>query len=171
MKNRFLFALGAALVCLAQPAKAEDVNPNLAKLKEIQAQMAAQGIEIKLPPMEEAPPDSYAGEDKDMVKQMAREAWEKNFPEEEIVDIRIQMDGWDRYQDKRWSDGDESWYNVDYSEIQALVFVKKDEQLATMYPVNITKDHMNNEKLEVDATSNRETGLLQQDIAMDMLKD
>ena len=175
MKIRHLLAMAAiTAVCTgaihAADARAEDINPNLAKLKEIQAQMAAQGVEMKLPLAQETPPDAYQGKDKEKVLKMVKDAWTSAHPQDEILGMRIQMDDWDRYQDKRWSDGDEDFYNVDYSELQTMVIVKKDDTKATMWPVNVTKDHMDNDKLAVDVTGVKETELMSQDILLENLK-
>lgn len=167
----FSAALAAMTLGLAQPqAHADDVNPNMYKLKQFQEQMRAQGVEIGLPMLTETPEDKYQGDDKQKIKDMVRAEWKEHYPQDEILGMRIRMDDWERYTDKRWSDGSESWYTVDYSELQVLVFVKKDDKRATAWPINVTKDHKNNEKLEVDATGAKATDLTAQDIMLHNLK-
>jgi hypothetical protein len=170
--KRFFYsaAVLAGLSMINMPAKADDTNPNLEKLKEMQAQLAAQGVQIGMPMATQTPEDAYQGEDKDKVLEMVAEAWKKEFPEDEVLGMRIQMDDWERYQDRRWSDGDEAFYDVDYSTLQTMVIVKKDNLKATMWPVNVTKDHMNNEKLEVDLNNLKDTDLMSQDIFLKNLK-
>ena len=171
MKIRHLLAITAiaALTIPAIDARADDINPNLAKLKEIQAQMAAQGVEMKLPMATEAPEDAYQGEDKKIVLDMVKTAWAAAHPDDEILGLRIQMEEWDPYQDKRWSDADEDWYNVNYSELQTWVIVKKDETTATMWPVNVTKDHLDGDKLGVDVTGVKDVDLMSRDILLENL--
>ncbi|MCB9991217.1 MAG: hypothetical protein H6867_07530 [Rhodospirillales bacterium] len=171
MKIRHLLAMTAltALMTPAMSARADDINPNLAKLKEIQAQMAAQGVEMKLPMATEAPEDAYQGEDKAKILEMVDQAWKEKHPDDEVLGMRIQMEEWDRYQDKRWSDADEDWYPVDYSELQTWVIVKKDETTATMWPVNVTKDHLDGEKLGVDVTGVKDVDLMSRDILLENL--
>jgi hypothetical protein len=161
------FLLAAALLtsvfAINGKAHAEDINPNLAKLKAIQEQMRAQGIEMGLPMMQEMPSEGYQGADKQKILDMAIAEWKENYPEDEVLGARIHMDDWERTSEKRWNTtGDE--YLVDYSELQVLVFVKKDNMKATAWPLNVTKDHQNGGKLEVDATGAKATDLLSQDI-------
>jgi hypothetical protein len=161
------FLLAAALLtsvfAFNGQAHAEDINPNLAKLKAIQEQMRAQGIEMGLPMMQEMPSEGYQGADKQEILDMAIAEWKEKYPEDEVLGARIHMDNWERNSEKRWNTtGDE--YLVDYSELQVLVFVKKDNMKATAWPLNVTKDHQNGGKLEVDATGAKATDLLSQDI-------
>jgi hypothetical protein len=156
MKNKILLGALAFTMFMGSPASAQ---PDFSQLPpEIQAKMkeslAKQGYEQKLT---ELPSDSYQGDDKDKLIQMAKDEFSKQYPDEKILAARIQMDDWERYQDKRWSDGSESWYMVDYSSIQVLIAAPKDDKTAVLYPVNITKDHTDSEKFEVDAKTDRET--------------
>lgn len=159
MKNKILLSTIALTMLISAPVSAQ---PDFSHLPpEIQAKMreslAKQGYAQKLTAL---PSDSYQGKDINKLKKMAKDEFSKQYPNEKILATRIQMDDWERYQDKRWSDGSESWYMVDFSKIQILVAAAKDAQTAILYPVNITKDHSDNEKLEVDAKTDREANAI-----------
>ena len=123
----------------------------------MKAKLARDGYKQQLKTL---PADSYRGGDKDKLKQIAKDEFARLYPNQKILATRIQMDGWERYTDKRWSTGSNSWYMVNYSTIQVLVAAPKNNKTAVLYPVNITKDHTKNDKIEVDAKSDRKTNAI-----------
>jgi hypothetical protein len=46
-----------------------------------------------------------------------------------------------------WRYQNREWYLVDRSKVQAQVIVKRDAKIAEVHPVNIWKDHVNNDKV------------------------
>lgn len=159
MKKNILLSTIAFTMFTFGPAHAQpdfsQLPPHIqAKMKE---SLAKQGYVQELNAL---PADSYKGSDIEKLKQMAKDEFSKLYPDEKILGTRIQMDDWERYTDKRWSDGSESWYMVDYSKIQVLVAAPKDNKTAILYPVNITKDHTDSEKFEIDAKTDREANAM-----------
>lgn len=144
------------------------INKRLEKLNQFHEMMRKQG---KLPSqkIKEAPKDSYSGSDKKQIKEFAQKTWKKAFPKDEILDIRIQMKEWEKRKEKRWNTTGDS-YIVDFSTIQALIFVKKDEQSALIYPLDISKDHTDGDKLSSDAASAKAINVLAQEIALSDMK-
>ena len=161
MKKKSLVSIAAfsAFLIIANPAIAEidfsKFPPEVQAM--MKAKLARDGYKQQLKTL---PADSYRGGDKDKLKQIAKEEFARLYPNQKILATRIQMDGWERYTDKRWSTGSNSWYMVNYSTIQVLVAAPKDNKTAVLYPVNITKDHTKNDKIEVDAKSDRKTNAI-----------
>jgi hypothetical protein len=171
MKKVILAAtLMATTSIMAMPElKAEDINPNLHKLKEMREMMRAQGVEIGLPMMQETPSEGYQGPDKQKLLDMTVAEWKSTYPQDEVLGARIHMNDWERRTEKRWNTTGDA-YMVNYSEIQVLVFVKKDNMKATAWPVNATKDHSDSDKLAVDASGVKSVDLMSQDIFLKNLK-
>ncbi|MGE4158910.1 MAG: hypothetical protein AB7F75_07420 [Planctomycetota bacterium] len=116
------------------------------------------------------PDDAYKGDDHETLLDMVRKDWAKAYPGDEILALRIPMMGWEQTNEWRWSDGTNSWYEIRYSTLQVMVVVKTDDTIASLYPVNITKDHLNGDKLELDSSAKR-IGLLRQDILRSKLSN
>lgn len=171
--------VGMLAVSLGAGASAFAQNPNMTpeKMAEFQRLLQEQQKKGKLAPgvqipggtTTEMPSDKYNGADKAELIKLARSTWEKSYPQDKILDIRIGMSNWERKSEKRWSNGSNSWYMVDYSQIQAMVIVKKDEQFASLYPFNISKDHTDGNKISVDATG-RDNPMMHRQIALSDLK-
>jgi hypothetical protein len=144
---------------------ASDMNPNIDKWNKMFDMLRKQG---KLPTqvLEEAPEDSYDGSDADDLKDIVREDYEKNYKEDEVLDVRIQMDDWERRKEERWHDINRAYYEVDISTLQALVFVRKDADNAYIIPFDFTKDHADGDKLTWDSKSSRVLNALVQEVAI-----
>lgn len=177
MKKAQLLVVAAALCSLALPAMAQNPNMTPEKMAEFQRLLQEQQKKGKLAPgvqipggtTTEAPADRYKGSDKAELIKLTRNTWAKQYPQDQIIDVRIGMSNWERKSEKRWSNGTNSWYMVDYSQIQAMVIVKKDEQFASLYPFNISKDHTDGNKISVDATG-RDNPMMHRQIALKDLK-
>lgn len=178
MKNTVVM-VGAVAVLLGASSAVLAQNPNMTpeKMAEFQRLLQEQQKKGKLAPgvqipggtTTEAPADRYKGADKADLIKLTRSTWAKQYPQDNILDIRIGMSNWERKKEKRWSNGTNSWYMVDYSQIQAMVIVKKDEQTASLYPFNISKDHTDGNKISVDATG-RDNPMMHRQIALSDLK-
>lgn len=167
----------AVLLIVVTSALAQNPNMTPEKMAEFQKLLQEQqqkgklapGIQIPGGTTSEAPSDKYSGADKAELVNLAKSTWQSKFPQDQILGMRIGMDKWERKSEKRWSTGTNSWYMVDYSQIQVMVIVKKDAQYALIYPFNISKDHTNGNKVSVDATG-RENPMMQRQIALSNLK-
>ncbi len=144
---------------------ASDMNPNIDKWNKMFDMLRKQG---KLPTqvLEEAPQDSYDGSDADDLKDIVREDYAKNYKDDEVLDVRIQMDDWEHRKEKRWHDINRAYYEVDISTLQALVFVRKDADNAYIIPFDFTKDHADDDKLTWDGKSSRVLNALVQEVAI-----
>ncbi|MDX2227808.1 MAG: hypothetical protein SFY92_12050 [Verrucomicrobiae bacterium] len=129
----------------------------------------APGVMIPGQTIKETPSDKYEGKDREELITLTKTTWEKKYPKDNILAIRIGMKDWERKTEKRWREATSSWYMVDYSQIQAMVIVKQDEQTAMIYPFNISKDHTDKDKISTDTTG-RENPMMPRKIALSDLK-
>lgn len=178
MKTIQSIAAGMAVLLMAgTSAYAQNPNMNAERMQEFQKKLEEQQRKGKIAPgvmvpggtTTETPSDKYAGADKAELVKLTRATWQSKYPQDQILAVRIGMQNWERKTEKRWSSGTNSWYMVDYSQIQAMVIVKKDAQFAAIYPFNISKDHTDGNKVSVDATG-RENPMMYRQIALSDLK-
>jgi hypothetical protein len=97
----------------------------------------------------QAPADAYSGADKAKLHGMIKNAWEKLYPEDEIMAIRFPVNTWNRTTSWKWNNA--GWYKVDTSALVAKVVIKTDANIATIYPAYINKNHMKGDVLNVGA--------------------
>lgn len=176
-KMQMIVCAGAAILVASSSAFAQNPNMTPEKMAEFQRLLQEQQRKGKLAPgvqipggaTTETPSDKYSGADKSELLKLTRSTWQSKYPQDEIMAIRIGMSNWERKSEKRWSNGTNSWYMVDYSQIQAMVIVKKDAQNAAIYPFNISKDHTDGNKISVDATG-RDNPMMHRQIALSDLK-
>jgi hypothetical protein len=170
-------AIVVAIVATLSPAFAQNPNMTPEKMAEFQKLLQEQQRKGKLAPgvqipggaTTDTPSDKYRGADKAELVKLVRSTWQSKYPKDEIMAIRIGMSDWERKSEKRWSNGTNSWYMVDYSQIQAMVIVKKDAQNAAIYPFNVSKDHTAGNKISIDATG-RDNPMMTRQIALSDLK-
>ncbi len=175
--HRLITGTLSVLLMAATPAFAQNPNMTAERMAEFQKQLQEQqrkgkiapGVQIPGGTVAETPSDKYGGADKSELVKLTRSTWQSKYPQDQILAIRIGMQNWERKSEKRWSSGTNSWYMVDYSQIQAMVIVKKDAQFAAIYPFNISKDHTDGNKISVDATG-RENPMMHRQIALGDLK-
>jgi hypothetical protein len=176
-KTQFITRTIAAFLVFGSPAFAQNPNMTPEKMAEFQKLLQEQqrkgkiapGVQIPGGAVAETPSDKYNGTDKTDLVKLTRNTWQNQYPKDQILGIRIGMQNWERKSEKRWSSGSNAHYMVDYSQIQAMVIVKKDEQFAAIYPFNISKDHTDGNKISVDATG-RDNPMMHRQIALSDLK-
>ncbi len=176
-KTQFIIRTAAAFLVFSSPAFAQNPNMTPEKMAEFQKLLQEQqrkgkiapGVQIPGGAVTETPSDKYSGPDKADLVKLTRSSWQSKYPQDKILGIRIGMQNWERKSEKRWSSGSNAHYMVDYSQIQAMVIVKKDEQFAAIYPFNISKDHTDGNKISVDATG-RDNPMMHRQIALSDLK-
>lgn len=175
--DRSIAGAVAVLLMAATPVFAQNPNMTAERMAEFQKQLQEQQRKGKLAPgvqipggtVTETPSDKYSGADKAELVKLTRSTWQNKYPQDQILAVRIGMQNWERKSEKRWSSGTNSRYMVDYSQIQAMVIVKKDAQFAAIYPFNISKDHTDGNKISVDATG-RDNPMMHRQIAVSDLK-
>ena len=93
------------------------------------------------------PTPNYAGSDVEDLRAIAREAWVERHPDDRILGIVFNTPGWTRVTRWQWSEGYKAWEKVDYSKIQPKIIIEHDARLATVYPIDIYKDHMKQDRV------------------------
>jgi len=91
----------------------------------------------------EVPQDRYNGADKEDLKNLAIETWKKSEPNAEVLGVYFPAQEWKRETSWRYSAG--VWSKSDRSKLQAQLIVKRDNDIAVNRPVNLIKDHMQND--------------------------
>ena len=172
-----ILSVVAAMLMLSLSAFAQNPNMTPEKMAEFQRLIQEQQKKGKVAPgvvvpggiTKDMPSDQYSGKDKAELVRLTKSTWQSKYPKDDILAVRIGMKAWERKSERRWSNGSNAWYMVDYSQIQTMVIVKKDAQFAAIYPCNISKDHTDGNKVSVDTTG-RENPMLQRQIALSDLK-
>lgn len=106
------------------------------------------------------PSDNYVGEDRDELIKIAIASWKTEQPNAQVLAVRIPAQQWNR--DTRWEGKtrgdakiqgskikvDVELTNYDNSKIQVqLIVADENAKLAVIRPVNIWKNHTNNDKI------------------------
>lgn len=94
-----------------------------------------------------APADSYKGSDKGELMSLVKGQWQKHYPSDDILAIRFHNNNWKRTTNWKWNSG--GWYKVDTSVLAVSVIVKTNNEIATIYPAFINKDHLEGDSLNV----------------------
>jgi hypothetical protein len=97
------------------------------------------------------PPDLYKGADKAKLKGLVEEEWKKLYPKDELLGVRFVTPEWKRKSGANWNAGNKAFEDFDYSELIVRVVVKNDAKLSTLYWVYLTKDHMSNDLITINA--------------------
>ena len=98
-----------------------------------------------------APADIYKASDKGKLHSLVKDKWHKNYPDDEILDIRFHNSNWQRTTNWKWNSG--GWYKVDTSVLAVKVIVKTNDEIATIYPAFINKDHLEGDSLNIGAST------------------
>jgi hypothetical protein len=106
-----------------------------------------------------APEDMYSGSDKNKLKKMIEQEWKKLYPNDKILAVRLNSADWKRTTDWKWNNS--GWYKVDTSVLPARVILKTDNNIATIYPAFINKDHLKNNRLNVGAHTKKSGYVIQ----------
>jgi hypothetical protein len=97
----------------------------------------------------ELPPDRYQGPDRARLIAMATDAWKKQDPGATVVGARIPSQEWRR--EEYWRFQTNTWYKVDHSRLQVQLLIKRDDKLAEIRTMNLTKDHLQKDEIEASA--------------------
>ncbi len=93
----------------------------------------------------ELPPDRYKGADRAQLEELAVGAWKKIQPDAKVLAIRIPSENWQR--EEIWRHQAGSWYKIDRSKVQVQLLVKKDDKVVVNRPIDLWKDHTQNEQI------------------------
>lgn len=93
----------------------------------------------------ELPPDRYSGGDKNALTALAIETWKKSEPAAQVLAVRIPSQNWER--ESMWRYENRAWHKIDRSKLQAQVIVKVDDKIAVIRPINLWKDHLQNDQI------------------------
>ena len=93
--------------------------------------------------------DGYRGEERDAMVAGARRLFEREYPGDAIVDIRVPDVGWNR--STRWYYSVDEWRLIDQSSHMAVVVYEAKAEDGSpeyhMLPIDITKDHTKGDEL------------------------
>lgn len=126
------------------------VNQTRAKAAQAQASLRESIIQAK-----QMPAEQYRGADVAALREQAKNAWSKAHPDSKVLAVVFDTPGWSRVTRWEWTlntgaAGDitgGAWRKVDYDTIQPKVIVAFDQRLAVICPVDVHKDHMQNDRL------------------------
>ena len=142
---------GKNRIWLAHLIDPEQAAPLVAEAKQLEAEVVESGqkLETEIIAANKGPKDLYRGDDADTLKEQAKEAWLAEHADDEIVEVRIPSDEWDR--ESKWTYWRDGFYWSDASSVQASIILKAkgrdgSEELH-YWPVNITKDHTKNDSV------------------------
>lgn len=87
------------------------------------------------------PNDNYAGPDRDATIAVAKDAWNIQEADFELLAVRIPGESWSR--ETKWTYSNGTWYFSDRSSLQVRLIVadKTNPELAIDRPINVRKDH------------------------------
>ena len=77
--------------------------------------------------------------------------WKKLYPDDEIIRVVFHVAEWKRNNRYQWNSSARAWFHIDKSVLVALVIVKTEEKIATMYPCYLNKDNLKNGEIRVGA--------------------
>lgn len=113
----------------------------MAKHKEVSAHL--EKFTEKIIAENEIPADDYSGADAAGIKEAARQAWMKHYPNLKILRIGLRGN-WNRSMGWKWEDSRDSWYKFDNSRLSGfLILDTGSPKFVYLRPVNSYKDHLN----------------------------
>ncbi len=114
----------------------------------------AKALEEEILAGTKAPEEKYEVSGGAALKKKIRDAWKKENPGDEIMDVRIVTADWER--NISWDyNAAGVWYKSDKSFLGFIVIVKTDSKIATLYPAFINRDNL--KKKESTVTSHKST--------------
>ncbi len=125
----------------------EAAAPFKARMQQVrdQAKAQAKSLEEQIIAGNVLPNDNYKGADRDAIIAMAKEGWSHQQKDAKILKAVIPSESWTH--DTRWRWTRDAFVKVDVSRIQVQLVIQHDGQLAVIQPVNIHKDHLQNDRL------------------------
>jgi hypothetical protein len=123
-------------------AARKKIDDGYAQVKQIRASLDEQLLATNLPP-----DDQYNGQDKQQMLDAIKAKWSQSGVAGDVLKSGINSSEWKR--DAYWRfDGTDTFHKTDLSKAQGYVVVKTDDKVATVYYINLTKDHLANDKIE-----------------------
>lgn len=134
-----------------------EADPEVKALRERYEAMASEIIQARsalgesILSAEAMPEDTYAGAEKSRWIDLAVSEWTKTHPDKAILARGISMPDWVRTTEWRERTTDYTKYKVDFSRLQVWLICQKDERIATRYIVELTRHHLEGDRVEVYA--------------------
>lgn len=100
------------------------------------------------------PADVYSGSDKNKIINLAVSEWNKKHPNKAVLARGISMPNWERRTEWRYHSVNGTHYKVDRSYLQVWVIVKTSDWLATQYFIELSKNHMQGDKITLNVPAN-----------------
>jgi len=100
------------------------------------------------------PANAYSGGDKQQIISLAVKEWNKKHPDKALLGKGISMPNWERRTEWRYKSGGGSRYKVDRSYLQVWVITKTSDTIATQYFIELSKNHMQGDKITLNAPTN-----------------
>jgi len=100
------------------------------------------------------PDNAYAGGDKKQIISLAVKEWNKKHPDKALLAKGISMPNWERRTEWRYKSGGGTRYKVDRSYLQVWVITKTNDTIATQYFIELSKNHMQGDKITLNAPTN-----------------
>lgn len=103
--------------------------------------------EIRLSKIEDEkmPIEAYKGADKSSLKDYLKKEWQKKYPADKILSIVLWGNDWSRKTFHGWEGG--QYFNYDFSVLNIVVVLKKDDKVAEYHHAEIRKDHKDGNSL------------------------
>jgi len=90
----------------------------------------------------DVPAETYAGADKEELRALVRAAWEKRWPEDKIVAVRLPVKDWERTVKETYDEGSKSWEKTDKQFLVVHVVVERSEKVVEMIPAFVNRDNL-----------------------------
>ena len=100
------------------------------------------------------PDNAYTGGDKKQIISLAVKGWNKKHPDKALLAKGISMPNWERRTEWRYKSGGGTRYKVDRSYLQVWVITKTNDTIATQYFIELSKNHMQGDKITLNAPTN-----------------
>ncbi|CAN5702654.1 hypothetical protein BH09PLA1_BH09PLA1_27100 [soil metagenome] len=138
----------AKMLNAIDPAAAATAEKSLGATRE-KSREAQKSLAQDIIKFNNKPAERYSGADKEDLRQRVIANWKESHPNEQIVAVIFNTEGWSRTTRWDWSKGNQGFEKVDYEHIQPKLFYKFDDTHAVEMPVEVYKDYMKNERIVV----------------------
>lgn len=134
----------------------EALDPENRELARLKAELQATRSEVKtlaanmrndIVAGNTLPPDEYQGADRAALLQLLHDKWSKEGNGQRVLKAGIVTGDWIR--SITWQKVGCEWHKSDKSRIQGYVITQHDDKLAVRHSMNLSKDHLANDKISV----------------------
>lgn len=105
-----------------------------------------------------APANAYAKDDRKAIESLVRSEWQKRFPSESIVGIRIPAEAMERKTAWVYEASMNGFHKLDRSSVLVWVLVKDGPKQVCMWPVTVSRLHLKGDTLSVGESSRPSKG-------------